>query len=645
MCGISGAVWTDAAQRIEHDTLVRMTDVLRHRGPDDEGFYASDVKSHWYPGAVAGVALGHRRLSIIDVAGGRQPLANEDESVWIVFNGEIYNFRDLHRRLEGSGHRFRTASDTETLVHLYEDEGIGFLEHIEGMFALAIWDANRRQLVLARDRLGKKPLVYREESGRLLFASELKSLLEVPDVPREIDPAAVDEYLAYQYVPHPNTIFRGIRKLPPAHYAVYRDGRLTIGRYWQPDLSREIRRPYADYAAELRELLTKAVEKRLQSEVPLGAFLSGGIDSSIIVALAQQLSREPVKTFSIGFPVAEFDETSYARQVARHLGTDHHEERVEPDCVAILPKLMWHYDEPFADSSAIPTYYVSQMTRRHVTVALSGDGGDELFAGYRRYLAVQLAGTFDRLPGALRGVLAGRYWQLLPSSPRQKSLVRQFKRFAEGLGKPSARRYFEWMSTFNEAQRASLYTDEFLAQLPESDPFDFLKSAFGQVSGRDPVSAASLVDLVTYLPCDLMTKVDIASMAHGLECRAPFLDHRVVELAAAMPVAWKFRRRRGKRILLETFGPLLPRALLSRSKMGFGVPLGHWFRHELRDFTREVLLDPATLSRGYFHPAAVQRLVDDHLSGVFDHGFRLWSLLVFELWQRQWVDVAAVAAR
>jgi len=645
MCGISGAVWTDPAQRIEHDTLVRMTDVLRHRGPDDEGFYSSDVKSHHYPGAVAGVALGHRRLSIIDVAGGRQPLANEDETVWIVFNGEIYNFRDLHRRLEGSGHRFRTASDTETLVHLYEDEGVGFLEHIEGMFALAIWDANRRQLVLARDRLGKKPLVYREESGRLLFASELKSLLEAPDVPREIDPAAVDEYLTYQYVPHPNTIFRGIRKLPPAHYAVYRDGRLSIGCYWQPDFSREIRRPYADYSAELRELLTKAVEKRLQSEVPLGAFLSGGIDSSIIVALAQQLSHEPVKTFSIGFPVPEFDETSYARQVARHLGTDHREERVEPDCVAILPKLMWHYDEPFADSSAIPTYYVSQMTRQHVTVALSGDGGDELFAGYKRYLAVQLAGTIDRLPRALRGVLAGRYWQRLPSSPRQKSLVRQFKRFAEGLGKPSQRRYFEWMSTFNESQRASLYADDFLARLPDADPFDFLRSAFGRVPGRDPVSAASLVDLITYLPCDLMTKVDIASMAHGLECRAPFLDQRVVELAAAMPLSMKFRHWRGKRILLDTFGPMLPRALLSRSKMGFGVPLGHWFRHELRDFAREVLFDPATLSRGYFHPAAIQRLVDDHLSGVFNHGFRLWSLLVFELWQRQWVDVAAVAAR
>ncbi|HEY1601160.1 MAG TPA: asparagine synthase (glutamine-hydrolyzing) [Pirellulales bacterium] len=645
MCGITGAVWTDPALRVERDTLARMTEMLRHRGPDDVGLYASDVHTNQGASATVGVALGHRRLSIIDVAGGRQPLANEDETIWIVFNGEIYNFRDLHRRLEGAGHRFRTASDTETLVHLYEDEGVGFLEHIEGMFALAIWDGRRRQLVLARDRLGKKPLVYREEPGRLLFASELKSLLEVPDVAREIDPRAVDEYLAYQYVPHPRTIFRGIRKLPPAHYAVYRDGALSLGQYWSPDFTQEVHRSAADYSAELRELLTRAVEKRLQSEVPLGAFLSGGIDSSIVVALAQQLSQDRVKTFSIGFPIAEYDETSYAREVAKLLGTDHYEERVEPDGMAMLPKLMWHYDEPFADSSAIPTYYVSQMTRRHVTVALSGDGGDELFAGYTRYQAVRLAGLFDRLPGPVRSLLAGSFWQCLPASPRQKSLVRKFKRFAAGLGESGQRRYFDWMSIFNEAQRASLYSDDFLAQLPDHDPFDFLQESFNRVRGRDPVTAASLVDLVTYLPCDLMTKVDIASMAHGLECRAPFLDQHVVELAARMPVDLKLRRGRGKRILRETFGHLLPRSLLSRPKMGFGVPLGHWFRHELRDFTREVLLDPATLSRGYFQPAAVERLVNDHLSGVFDHSYRLWSLLVFELWQRQWADVVAVAAR
>ncbi len=645
MCGITGAAWTDPARAIDPHTLSRMTDVLRHRGPDDEGHYASDVQTHHYAGAVAGVALGHRRLSIIDVAGGRQPLSNEDETVWIVFNGEIYNFQDLRRRLDGSGHTFRTHSDTETLVHLYEDDGIDFLQHIEGMFALAIWDARRRQLVLARDRLGKKPLVYRHDPDRLLFASELKSLLQVADVPRDIDPAAVDEYLAYQYVPHPNTIFRGIRKLPPAHYAIYSDGGLKVGCYWKPDFSQQINRPAAEYRAELRETMTAAVEKRLQSEVPLGAFLSGGIDSSIVVALMQKLSQDRVKTYSIGFPVAEFDETSYAREVARHLGTDHHEERVEPDSVGILPKLMWYYDEPFGDSSAIPTYYVAQMTRQHVTVALSGDGGDELFAGYKRYLAVRLGATFDRLPAPLRHVLAGRFWQRLPSSERQRTLVRRFKRFTAGLAQSGERRYFDWVSIFNEAQRAELYSDDFLAQLPDSDPFDFLKSAFQLMRGRDPVTAASLVDLVTYLPCDLMTKVDIATMAHGLECRAPFLDRQVVELAIGMPLELKLRGRRGKRILLETFGPLLPRSLLNRSKMGFGVPLGHWFRNELRDYSHEVLLDPATLARGFFRPQAVRRLLADHGSGVFDHSYRLWSLLVFELWQRTWVDSPTLAVR
>ncbi|HEY2839987.1 MAG TPA: asparagine synthase (glutamine-hydrolyzing) [Pirellulales bacterium] len=645
MCGISGAAWTDAALAISRETLLRMTNCLRHRGPDDEGYFTSDVAAHHYAGAMAGVALGHRRLSIIDVAGSHQPLANEDETIWVVFNGEIYNYRDLHHRLEGSGHRFRTQGDTETLVHLYEDDGIDFLKHIDGMFSLAIWDSRKRRLVLARDRLGKKPLVYRHEAGRLLFASELKSLLAVPGVPRDVDPAALDEYLTYQYVPHPNTIFRGIRKLPPAHYAVYDEGGLSIGCYWRPDFTKEENRPEADYQAELRELLTKSVEKRLMSEVPLGAFLSGGIDSSIIVALMQQLSRERVKTFSIGFPVAEFDETSYAREVAQHLGTEHYEERVEPNGVEILPKLVWHYDEPFADSSAIPTYYVSKMTRRHVTVALSGDGGDELFAGYLRYQAVRLGEIFDHLPKSLRTLLAGEFWQRLPSDGRQRSTVRRFKRLAEGLSLPSGRRYLDWISVFNEANRAALYTDEFLARLPDSDPYDFLKAALNRSAGRDAVTAASLADLVTYLPCDLMTKVDIASMANSLECRTPFLDQKVVELAAKMPIRFKLRGRRQKRILLDTFGHLLPKSLRTRSKMGFAVPLAHWFRHELRDYAEGVLFDPVAQGRGYFRPEAVRALFDAHVAGSFDHSARLWALLFIELWHREWVDSPAESVR
>jgi asparagine synthase (glutamine-hydrolysing) len=631
MCGIAGAVWNDANKALEPATLQRMIDVLRHRGPDDEGAYVADLQIH------AGVALGHRRLSIIDVACGKQPLSNEDDTVWVIFNGEIYNFRELRTRLEGAGHRFRTQSDTEVLVHLYEDEGPEFLKRLNGMFALAIWDARRQQVLLARDRLGKKPLAYRHEPGRLLWASELKAILQVPGVMREIDPQALDEYLTYQYVPHPRTIFRGIAKLPPGHYALWRDGRLDVQPYWQPDFNLQDDRPAEEYARELRELLTSSVEMRLQSEVPLGAFLSGGIDSTIIVGLMSQLSAEPVRTFSIGFPVAEFDETHYAREAAQRFGTIHEEFQVRPDAMEVLPRLVWNYDEPFADSSAVPTWYVSQLTRRHVTVALTGDGGDELFAGYPRYLAVWLAEGFDRLPGILRRLLAGGYWQHVPSGTRQKSLVRQWKRFAEMLGQPPARRYLEWIAIFGQVRRAALYSDQFTASLPADDPLDFLAAALARCDRRDPVTAFSLADLVTYLPCDLMTKVDIASMAHGLECRQPFLDYRVVELAARMPRRLKFRMGRGKRILREVFGDLLPQSIERRPKMGFGVPLDHWFRNELKDFAREVLLDPKTLLRGYFRPEAVLQLLDEHQQSRFNHGYRLWSLLILELWQREWI--------
>ena len=552
-----------------------------------------------------GVALGHRRLAIIDLPCGQQPMPNEDGSVWVVFNGEIYNFRDLRRRLEGAGHQFRTQSDTEVLVHLYEDEGPDMLPHLNGMFAFALWDARRGQLLLARDRLGKKPLVYRHEPGRLLFASELKSILEVPGVPREIDPQALDDYLTYQYVPHPRTIFRGIAKLPPGHYAVYRDDRLEVRPYWNPDFNVEVDRPAEEYARQLRELLTSAVEMRLQSEVPLGAFLSGGIDSTIIVGLMSQLAQEPVRTFSIGFPVKEFDETGYARVAAERFGTLHEEFQVRPDAMEVLPRLVWHYDEPFADSSAVPTWYVSQLTRQRVTVALTGDAGDELFAGYPRYLAAWLAEGFDRLPKMLRRLLAGGYWKHLPSGKRQKSRSRQLKRFVEMLRLPPGRRYLEWIAIFGEARRGPLYSDGLLSALPDADPLEFLAAALRRANRRDAVTAFSLADLVTYLPCDLMTKVDIASMAHGLECRQPFLDYRVVELAAAMPRRLKFRRGRGKRILRETFADLLPGGDPAAAEDGLRRAAGPLVPPRAPRLHPQVLFDKGTLERGYFRPEAV----------------------------------------
>jgi asparagine synthase (glutamine-hydrolysing) len=640
MCGIAGAVWTQNGPPLDEEVLRRMAAVLRHRGPDDDGFYHRDVQSRPGREPVPGVALGFQRLSIIDLAGGHQPMSNEDGTVWVVFNGEIYNFADLRHRLEGNGHRFRTESDTEVIVHLYEDEGAACVRKLRGMFAFAVWDAQHRRLLLARDRLGQKPLVYRLEAERLLFASEIKALLQVPGVPREMDHAALDHYLTYQYVPHPRSIFRGIHKLPPAHYAVFHNGTLEVQRYWEPefDVETDVTRPQC--REQLREQLTEAVRLRMIADVPLGAFLSGGIDSTIIVGLMQQLADEPVKTFSIGFPVAAFDETAYARQAAEHLGTDHHEFQVRPDAIQVLPQLVWHFDEPFADNAAIPTYYLSQWTRQHVKVALTGDAGDELFLGYPRYRAVRIGGMVDRLPPWMRAIVTSRLWQKLPASVEQKSRLRQFKKLLAQLAQEPRRRYLAWTAIFGEARRAQLYTDEFLQSLDE-DPAQFLLDAYARCRRRDFVTRTADADLLTYLPDDLLTKVDITSMAHSLECRSPLLDHHVVEFAVGMPRHLKMRGLRGKRILIDTFRDLLPAAIQKRPKMGFGVPLDHWFRNELRAFLREVLLDPVCLGRGYFRREIVERLVDDHLAGHWDHSYRLWALLFFELWHRTFLDAAA----
>lgn len=636
MCGIAGGIWLDSNVAIDEPTLRAMTAVLAHRGPDDSGIYHRELTQGASGDIVPGVGLGHRRLSIIDLAGGRQPMANEEETIWVVFNGEIYNYPSLRRRLEGAGHRFRTQSDTETILHLYETEGLDCFRHLKGMFALAIWDRPRRRLLLARDRLGQKPLHYRWENRRLLFASELKALLEIPGLPRQIDPAALDAYMTYQYVPHPQSIFRGFRKLPPASYAVYEKGRLDVRQYWKPDFSRERPQSIDDACEQLRKLLNDSVEMRMQSDVPLGAFLSGGVDSSLIAALMTQMQEEPVRTFSIGFGVKEYDETAHAQHVADCLGTEHQTFQVDSDAVAILPQLAWHFDEPFADSSALPTWYLSQKTKQEVSVALTGDGSDELFAGYPRYQAVALSAKIDHLP--MPSLLRSGLWKLLPDSVRQKSMRRRARKFGSALAMSPRRRYLEWISIFNEQQRAAIYTDDFLESMPNTDPATFMDDAWRSVGGRDPVTTASLTDLVTYLPCDLMTKVDIASMAHGLECRQPFLDHRLVEWAASLPIQYKRHRCSTKWILRKTFGPMLPDAIWRRRKMGFGVPLDHWFRKELRDMTHDLLLDGRLAHRNIFRDQAVRTLVEQHQRGQFDHGYQLWSLIMLELWMRRWID-------
>lgn len=637
MCGITGGLWFDESQAIEPPVLGRMVDSLEHRGPDDRGTHLEPLAAD-SAGKIPGVALGFRRLSIIDVAGGHQPMSNEDGTVWLVFNGEIYNYRDLRKRLEGSGHQFRTDSDSETIVHLYEDLGTECFEHLNGMFALALWDRKRRQLILARDRLGKKPLYYQFAGGQLLFGSELKALAASPSFERTISPAAIDQFLTYQYVPHPHSIYQRARKLPPGHFAVVHQDKLTVRNFWHVEWNREIDISEREATVKLEELLTDSIRLRLRSDVPLGAFLSGGIDSSLVVALSQKQLKEPLHTFSIGFREADFDETRFARQVADWVGTQHHEYKVTPDAVSILDDLVWHYDEPFGDSSAIPTWYLCKWTRQHVTVALSGDGGDELFAGYDRYRALWLSRWLDRLVPA-RPILGSRWVQGLPASNRQRSFIRRLQRFGEALNQPLDRRFMNWLQIFPERMRADLYRDEFVEQLPDEDPFEFFESAWKAVGDRDLFNRASLADLVTYLPCDLMTKVDIASMAHSLECRQPLLDYRLVEFAASLPARLKNRFGRGKRLLRLAFDKTLPRQIWTRKKMGFGVPIGSWFQNELRELTENRLLGDETRCHDYFRPDSIRLLIEQHASGKVNHCYRLWSLLIFESWLRRWNSI------
>ena len=647
MCGIAGAVWTNDGAPVSAAEVRRMTDALAHRGPDD-----SDV---WVGGTASGggVALGHRRLSILDpTPHGRQPMVDPATGCRLVFNGEVYNYREL---ADGpfAGRPYETGTDSEVLLRAFAEVGADCVGHFRGMFAFAAWDPRSGTLLLARDRMGQKPLFLRREPGRLLFASELKALLQIAGAPREVDPAAVDEFLTLQYVQDPRCILKGYEKLPPGRSAVWEGGDLAVDRYWAP--------PYAagetsgvsdaDWLGRTRDAVTAAVRLRLRSDVPLGAFLSGGVDSTVVTAVAQDLNREaggePLKTFSIGFAEAKFDETAHARVAADTLGTEHREFRVTPDALAALPRLAFHFDEPFGDSSAIPTLALSEHTREHVTVALSGDGGDELFCGYDRYRAVKLAAAIDRL-GPLRSLMAAGLWQRLPASVEQKSLVRRGKRFLAELGKSPVRRYARWVGIFDEETRAGLYTADFAASLGAGR--DALAEAFAECDCGDAavpdaaVRAATCADVLTYLPGDILTKVDRASMAVGLEARAPLLDHRVAELAAAMPQAVKLRGGSQKWPLKavrwsDDFAKLPP-GFLDRNKMGFGVPLDHWFRGELRGLLTDFLLSDRATARGWFRPEAVRALIDRHVSGAWDHAARLWCLLMLEVWCRTWLDPA-----
>ena len=633
MCGICGII--GAPDAVREDVLRRMTEVLRHRGPDDSGVYTHDFNG---PEGPKRVGLGHTRLSIIDLAGGHQPLSNEDGTIWVVLNGEIYNFLELRPQLQDEGHEFSTHTDTEVIVHLYEKLGDRCVGELRGMFAFALWDGRKQRLLLARDRLGQKPLCYSAEGGRFAFASELKALLQIPSFPREVEPKALFHYLTYQCVPQPLSILRGVHKLAPAHYMVVEGDRRHLVRYWEPDFTPHARRSVDEYAAEVRERMEEATRLRLVADVPLGAFLSGGIDSSITVGLMSRLNSHPVKTFAIGFEEKKYDELDYARIVARHFKTDHHEFIVRPDIHEVLPKLVWHYDEPLADSSAIPTYYVSKLTREHVTVALTGDAGDECFAGYPRYRAVKLAGIYDGLPWPLRALFSRRIWDHMPASVEQKTLRRRFKRLCEALSLPPVERYVHFAAIFNHARKLALCSPGFLESVGDEPTEGPLLTEYGRCAPTDFLGQTTYVDMMTYLPNDILVKVDIASMAVSLETRSPFLDHHVVELAASIPTDLKLRRLTSKYILKRAFADLLPPDILRRGKMGFGVPIAEWFRDELSDQLRDVLLDRTALSRGYFREEVVRRLIDEHTAGRADHGYRLWALFMLELWHRKFID-------
>lgn len=617
MCGIAGLYNFGKSEAVDPGLIKRMNDLLEHRGPDDEGFY---IKGN--------IGLAMRRLAIIDLSTGHQPMGSEDGKVQLVFNGEIYNFQELRQELLSLGIRFKTNSDTEVILRLYEKMGVDCVKRLRGMFAFAIWDESHQRLMLARDRVGKKPLVYAQNSGRIAWASEIRSLLLVPDVSKDIDPQAVDLYLGLQYIPSPWTIYKSIRKLPPAHYLILEKGQTRIERYWNLPFNEP---PYAGSLEEakrdLRSKFEESTKLRMISDVPLGAFLSGGVDSTLVVGAMSRISSRPVKTFAIGFEEKEFSELSYAREAASFFKTDHTEFVVKPQMADILPKLAWHYGEPFGDSSALPSFYLARETRKHVTVALTGDGGDENFAGYNRYVAMKMMGWLDWIPESIRRSL----------SPLGNFMPRKGKRFFQDiLGAPSAARYFNTIGIFSENEKKEMYTPQFSHQVGGAGgAIDYLSVNMGSESSSDSVNLFLATDFSTYLPECLMVKSDIATMANSLEARSPFLDHELIELAFRLPGKWKLKGPAStKWILKQAFSDLIPPSIAQRSKMGFGIPLAAWFRGDLQEFWRSQVLSSAAISRGYFQRAWLEKLFNEHLSGQRDHGYRMWVLLMLEMWHQ-----------
>lgn len=627
MCGIAGKI--DFVDRVGAGVVEQMCAALEHRGPDSRGMW-SDRHA----------VIGMQRLAIIDVPGGAQPMFNEDRSVVVVMNGEIYNFRELRRQLVQRGHKFSTRSDTEVLVHLYEDYGDRLVEHLRGMFAFAIWDTRHERLLLGRDRVGKKPLFVARSGSKLWFASEIVALLQDPEIDRTPDLGAIRDYLAYQYVPIPRTAFSAIEKLPPASTMIATRDHFSQRKYWQLTYGGSRGHESEDSLQErLRELLWEATKVRLISEVPLGAFLSGGIDSSAVVAAMAEQTAGPVKTFSIGFPDEQFDELRYARLVAEQFATDHHEFIVEPHALEIMPKLARHYGEPFADPSAIPSFYLAELTSRHVTVALNGDGGDESFAGYSRYVSNDRVAHLNWLPGSLRR-LGPHVARLLGNPSRYDSLSARAQRVSQILAMEPSERYAHWMSAFQRPMRPDVMQPGFLAATEDRAPEELVREVWRNSGARSRIDRMLDTDIQTYLPGDLLVKMDIATMAYSVEARSPFLDQELMAFAAELPARLKLRGAAGKVLLKSALRGVLPDSILDRPKMGFGVPLYAWFRNELRELPGELLMASDSRVHAYVRPPAIAELIAQHQAGAADHSLRLWVLLQLELWHREVVEAA-----
>ena len=629
MCGICGIIHTDTEKTVVPALVKEMCDVIYHRGPDDDGIYTR-----------ANVGIGMRRLSIIDLVTGKQPISNENGDMWIVFNGEIYNHQEIRNELQNRGHRFRTKTDTESIIHAYEEYGDKCVARLNGMFAFAIWDDRKKQLFLARDRIGIKPLYYFFDRQRFVFGSEIKSILKAGNIPKTIDLQALDHFLTFEYIPAPLSIFKEIRKLPPGHTLTLTELKnVNIRQYW--DLPVENNGvDILEKREELFETLQDAVRIRLMSDVPLGAFLSGGVDSSTVVALMSQVLNQPVKTFSIGFEDQTYNELNYARLIAKKFNTEHHEFIIQANALELADKLLYYLDEPFGDFSIFPTYLVSKIAKDFVTVVLSGDGGDELFAGYDTYIADQLATRYAKIPRWLRNSFIHPIVDSIPPSPKKKGLINRTKRFVEGMKLPEDLHHARWMIFLQQIERELLYTNDVKSQILREDSYQFIRKYFRNVipQTNDDINQQMYVDVKTYLVDNILVKVDRMSMATSLEARVPFLDHRVVELAATIPGEGKLQGRRSKIVLKQAMDKLLPREILYRGKEGFSIPIKNWIKNELKPMMLDILSRDRLKREGFFNPDFVEKLIKEHLDGKENHSHRLWALMIFGRWYEIYMD-------